>query len=38
MPWGMVVKSGNLYKGGWTLQETSMAVRVIYYDKNGLFW
>jgi hypothetical protein len=38
MPWKMVVKSGNLQKRGWTLQETSMAVRTIYYDENGLFW
>lgn len=38
MPWGMAVKSGGLQKRGWTLQETVMPVRVIYYDKNGLFW
>jgi hypothetical protein len=38
MPWGTVVKSGNLQKRGWALQETCIAVRVIYYDENGLFW
>ena len=38
VPWERIVKRSNLQKRGWSLQETSLAVRVIYYDENGLFW
>ena len=28
----------HLQKRGWTLQETTLSIRVIYYDKEGLCW
>jgi hypothetical protein len=37
-PWERIVKLAHLQTRGWTLQETMMAARVIYYDERGLYW
>jgi hypothetical protein len=36
-PWREIVQNAPLQKRGWTLQETKLGVRVIYYSKDGLY-
>lgn len=37
-PWGAIIGSATLQTRGWTMQETHLASRVIYYDQTGLYW
>jgi hypothetical protein len=38
IPWSVRVKKAHLQTRGWTLQETNLSTRVIYYDEGGLCW
>jgi Heterokaryon incompatibility protein (HET) len=38
IPWRNIVKKAHLQTRGWTLQETTLSTRVIYYSKEGLCW
>jgi Heterokaryon incompatibility protein (HET) len=36
--WAGIIRNGSLQTRGWTLQETMLAVRVVYYDEKSLYW
>jgi hypothetical protein len=38
IPWRRIVKNAHLQTRGWTLQETNLSTRVIYYSKEGMCW
>lgn len=38
IPWRNIVKKAHLQTRGWTLQETTLSTRVIYYGEEGICW